>query len=83
MSNYFDYHKKSKASYNDTDIPCRISLKYNAFQPATITAIKTNHAGDIASIEVKVLETVHKLLWNINRPKRDDISIMVDESELG
>ena len=79
MSNYADYHKNSKASYNDSAIPCRISFRYDAYQPATITAIKTNHAGEISSIEVKVQETVYKILWNINRPKRHDIAIMVDE----
>lgn len=83
MSNFADYHKNSKASYSDSAIPCRISFKYDAYQPATITAIKTNRAGEIAFIEVKVEETVHKLLWNIDRPKRDDIAIMVDEQILG
>lgn len=83
MSNYHNYHKTSKASYNDADIPCRISIKYEDYQAATITAIKTNHAGDISFIEVSIQEVVYKILWNINRPKREDIAIMVDPSELG
>ena len=83
MSNFDHYNKTSKSSYNDADIPCRISFRYEAYQPATITAIKTNHAGEIASIEVKVLETVFKILWNVNRPKRDDIAIIVDEQIFG
>ena len=76
------YHKNSEASFNDSDIPCRISFKNKEFQAATITGIKINYLGEIAFIEVSIQEVVYKILWNINRPKRDDIAIMVNEELL-